>query len=162
MNYRYLFFYVLFLLISVGLLSAQTLSDPCQIANAQSACSTTEMHIWQLFELIQTRLAQGLPVFKELTDLHTKFSLPFATLFTTLLVAPLSLSISRLGTSLGTAISIALVFIWYLLYAICTLLGQTGAIEPWLAAWMQNIIFAAIGAMIWAYLERDRWCIWLR
>ncbi|MEZ0374580.1 MAG: LptF/LptG family permease [Candidatus Sericytochromatia bacterium] len=140
--------------------SAAPAIDPCALAGGNSGCSPTEMSFWALYDLIKIREALGLAVFDQWTNLHLKISLPLATFFTTLLVAPIGLLVSRLGTSVSTAISISLVFIWYLLYAICAPLGKIGAINPFGAAWIQNLVFAAGGLVIWAWLNRDRLVFW--
>lgn len=152
------------LLLTLGLNAdalAATLADPCAVAGGSSACQPTEMGFWELYDLIVIRQALGQAVFEQWVNLHLKFSIPLATLFTTLLVAPLGLLVSRLGASVSTAISIALVFLWYVIYAICAPLGKVGVIDPFVAAWIQNLIFAAAGLGIWLWLNRDR-LVWHR
>ena len=135
--------------------SANTGADPCAVAGGQ--CQTTAMDIWQIYDAIQIRMALGLSTNALWTALHLKFSLPFATFFTTLLVAPLALSLGKKGNSLCIALSIALVFVWYLLYAIFQPLGNLGSVPPFWAAWVQNIVFAGAGILIWAISQRERW-----
>ena len=141
---------------------AAPLADPCTVAGGASSCSPTELTFSQLLLLIWNRSWLGLPVYEQWTALHLKLSLPSATFFTTLLVAPLALLVSRLGASVSTAISIALVFLWYVLYSIFGPLGRTGAVDPFLAAWIQNLLFAGVGIGIWLYLGRDRLVFWRR
>ncbi|PKL77936.1 MAG: hypothetical protein CVV27_04235, partial [Candidatus Melainabacteria bacterium HGW-Melainabacteria-1] len=66
------------------------------------------------------------------------------------------LLVARLGASVSTALSIVLVFAWYLIFSIFGPLGKIGAVEPLLAAWIQNLLFAALGLGIWAWSKRGQ------
>ncbi len=139
---------------------ATTLAAPCNIAGGVSRCQVTEMNSLQLWELIQQREALGQSTFELWTALHLKLALPLATFFTTLLVAPLALLVAKFGSSVSTAISIVLVFAWYVIYSIFGPLGQAGAVAPFIAGWIQNLLFAGLGLSVWAYLNRDRLMFW--
>lgn len=134
--------------------------DPCAIAGATSRCQPVEMNLWQIYDLIKIREALGLPTAELWTQLHLKFSLPLAPFFITLLVAPLGLLIAKRGASVSVALSIGLVFVWYLLYSAFAPLGQTGVVAPFLAAWIQNLIFGSIGLVILLWFNRDRLSFW--
>jgi lipopolysaccharide export LptBFGC system permease protein LptF len=154
-----LFFFGFWLCLS-GLALANQAVDPCSIAGATSRCQPTEMNFWQIYDLIQIREALGLPVAELWTQLHLKFSLPLAPFFITLLVAPLGLLIAKRGASVSVALSIGLVFVWYLLYSTFAPLGQTGVVAPFLAAWIQNLIFGCLGLGILLWFNRDRLSFW--
>ena len=129
---------------------------PCAVAGGESNCQQSEMTFWELYDLVQIRRALGAPSAEQETALHLKIALPLATFFTTLLVAPLALTVGRLGPTFGTACALSLVFIWYLLFAIFKPLGAQSVVAPWLAAWIQNLLFALAGLGVWFWLRRDR------
>lgn len=83
-----------------------------------------------------------------------KFSIPLATFAAALLAAPLGMIFSRLGPYIGVALSIILVFLYYTAMQTFAALGQSGYLPPFLAAWLQNIIFGAIG--LWLVTRVDR------
>jgi lipopolysaccharide export system permease protein len=87
-------------------------------------------------------------------DYHLKFSLPLATFFVALIAAPIGIKFARMGTYFGVAISIALVFVWYVTYTIGRSLGGTGALQPLLAAWIQNIAFGVIGLFLLSLVNK--------
>lgn len=155
----YLVFGSLCLWLLAGSATAASAPSPCSLAGA-NACQATELSFWGLYDQIQIFTALGKPVAELWVNLHLKISLPLATFFTTLLVAPLGLLVARLGASVSTAISIALVFVWYVLYAIFSALGKSGVVDPMLAAWIQNLVFGAAGLGIWAWMNRDRLSFW--
>ncbi len=146
----------IFLFWSISLSASASMgTDPCAVAGSQ--CQTTTRDVWQIYDAIQIRNALGTPSSDLWTALHLKFSLPFATFFTTLLVAPLALSLGKKGNSLCVALSIALVFVWYLMYATFQPLGNLGSIPPFWAAWIQNLVFAGAGLALWGWNQRERW-----
>lgn len=157
MSQKVWFSFVIFLLIAPAATAAGI--APCSLAGSNS-CQPTELSFWQLYDQIRMREALGQPVFEQWTQLYLKISLPLAPFFTTLLVAPLGLLTSRLGPMVSAAISIAVVFLWYQLYAVAAPLGQIGSISPFLAAWIQNLLFGGIGLCIFAWLQRDQWLFW--
>lgn len=131
--------------------------EPCQLAGGASNCSSTELNIGQLWTLIQQRVALGLPTSAQWTDLHLKFALPLATFFTTLLVAPLGVTLGKRGSAVAVSASLALVFGWQMLYSIFAPLGRLGTLPPFWGAWVQNVLFGAIGLGLLLWMERDRW-----
>lgn len=159
--WQFLGFFLFWALLSASAWAALG-ADPCSVAGGQSNCQPTELSFWDLWDLIQIRLALGKPVFEQWTYLYQHLSLPLATFFTTLLVAPLALMVGRWGASLSTAISIVLVFVWYLLYAICIPLGKIGVLAPFWAGWAQNLLFAFLGGCVWLWLNRGQYLPRLR
>jgi len=99
-------------------------------------------------ELIDRKKQEGQDTRADELDYYTKSSLPLATFFTILLAAPIGILFSKMGNYFGVAISIALVFIWYVTYSIFTSLGKAGTVEPFLAAWVQNLAFGSVGTLL--------------
>lgn len=76
---------------------------------------------------------------------HQKFSVPFASLIFALVGAPLGLRPQRSTSSIGLGLSILVIFAYYILMFLGMAMGQTGAMSPFLGAWMPNVIAGAIG-----------------
>jgi len=87
---------------------------------------------------------------KDATDFYLKFSIPFACLFLSLVAMPLSLRAPRDERLLGLVITFILVMSYYVIYFVCKLMGYNEILPPFLAAWMQNIVFAVIAVFVFA------------
>lgn len=77
-----------------------------------------------------------------------KYSVPFSGLIFVLLGVPLGLQIKKGSKATGIIISIVLVFVYYLFVSTARSLGNGGMLDPALAAWLPNIIFAILGIII--------------
>ncbi len=86
--------------------------------------------------------------------LWQKYSIPLATFAAALMAAPLGMLFSRLGPYIGVALSVILVFLYYTAMQTFAALGQSGYLPPFLAAWLQNIIFGAIGFWLLSRVDR--------
>jgi|GEM_PF-1544729 len=87
---------------------------------------------------------------KDQTDFYLKFSIPFACLFLSLVAMPLALRAPREERLLGLVITFLLVMSYYTVYYIAKLMGYNEILPPFFAAWMQNLIFAAIAVFIFS------------
>lgn len=95
--------------------------------------------------------SRGIDAKSEEVIYYHKFALPLSTFFVSLISAPIGIKFAKRGTYFGVAICIAIVFIWQLFYSIATPLASKGILEPFMAAWIQNIIFAVIGIPLLLY-----------
>ncbi len=82
-----------------------------------------------------------------LVDLYFKTSIPFANFIMVLFGAPLASNKKRSGAIFGVLISLFISFIYYGFNKFIQTLGQSGNVEPLLAAWLANAVFLAVG--IW-------------
>ena len=98
----------------------------------------------------QMKQAIGSNVDRDLTDLWLKYSSPFAPLAFALVAMPLSLRAPRDERLLGLILTFLLVLAYYVIYFISKIMGYNGVIPPWLAAWLMNIVFAALSFLIFA------------
>ena len=113
-------------------------------------------------ELTQTELAEQAKVKRQMgenvaqdeTDFHLRFSGPFASLAFALVAMPLSLRAPRDERLLGLVITFILVLIYYTIFFISKLMGYNEVLPPWLAAWMQNIVFAVISLFIFVFSRK--------
>lgn len=105
-----------------------------------------EFTFFDLQKQIADLRAKGIDATEYEVDLQTKLAIPFISPLMVLLAIPFALK-KRLGggmaLSFGTAMLIA--FGYWVLLAFCVSLGHSGALPPWVAAWLPNSIFALIG-----------------
>jgi LPS export ABC transporter permease LptG len=86
--------------------------------------------------------------------LAQKFALPFASFIAVLIALPLAVRFGKKGRTLGIALSIVVLFIYYILGAVGAAFGKNGAVTPWIAVWLPNVIVAAGGGYL--ILKEDR------
>ena len=82
--------------------------------------------------------------------LAQKLSFPFASLIAVVVALPLAVRFGKKGRTLGIALSIILFFVYFILMSAFVALGRNGALNPYLSAWIPNLIMGSAGAfMIW-------------
>jgi lipopolysaccharide export system permease protein len=90
--------------------------------------------------------------------LAQKLAMPFAAFISVLIALPIASRIGTRGRSLGkgigVALSILLLFVYYILMSAFLALGKNEALNPYLAAWMPNIIMGTAGAVMFWRVER--------
>jgi len=82
---------------------------------------------------------------KMLTELHGRYSFPFASLVFAFLAVPLGIQNRRSGKSAGFSISIGILLLYYLMLAFLRTLAEKGTIPPFIALWLPNMVFLGIG-----------------
>ena len=86
--------------------------------------------------------------------LNVKFSVPAACIIFALIGPVFAIYFARSGGFVGVFLSIFLVLLYYNAFVISTeILSKIGQIPGWLAAWLPNMIFAAIGILAIRRLE---------
>jgi len=83
--------------------------------------------------------------FKMSSELHSRYSLPFASLVFAVIAVPLGIQNRRSGKSAGFSVSIFLLLMYYLLLSLMKTIAEKGGIPIALALWLPNLIFMAIG-----------------
>lgn len=76
---------------------------------------------------------------------YQKVSLPMTCLIFGAFAIPLGLRPQRTSTSIGFGLSLFFILMYYVFMTIGMMLGENGAVPAWFAAWLPNIIFAAVG-----------------
>jgi lipopolysaccharide export system permease protein len=87
---------------------------------------------------------------KMLTELHSRFTFPFASLVFAILAVPLGIQNRRSGKSSGFTISIVIIFAYYVLLSVVRFLAEKGGFPPAVALWFPNLIFLCLG---WFFLR---------
>ncbi len=106
-----------------------------------------------LSQLRQTHAETGLPIY--LTEIHKKFSIPFACFVFGVLGLALGISNRRDGRSWGFIVSLAVIFTYYIIIDVGENMATTGRLSPFLGMWTPNILLggAAIALLIRAARE---------
>ncbi len=81
-------------------------------------------------------------------SLANKLAWPFACFIGVLLAFPLALRFGKRGRTLGIAMAILAFFAYYLMTSAAAAFGRNGAINPYLAAWLPNIIMGGAGLVL--------------
>lgn len=82
------------------------------------------------------------------TEMHARFSLPWACLILTLFGIPAGSRSNRQGIVIVVFAAIAMLLGFYALTITGIFLGKRGIIQPWLAAWFSNIVFLLAGSIM--------------
>jgi lipopolysaccharide export system permease protein len=87
-----------------------------------------------------------------LTQWQYRWALPFTCLITVMLATPLSIHFARRGQGGGMFLALLFSALLLLVSSISTALGESGAVEPAVAAWFPNVLFTLLAL----YLFRRR------
>ena len=92
-----------------------------------------------------------------LLELYTRFSYPVACLVLMLVGVPLGVISRRGGKSSGLVYTVLLVLLYYFLSYTGIALGRQDKLPPFLAVWMANLLFAAVGSfLLWQMASGGR------
>jgi lipopolysaccharide export system permease protein len=86
--------------------------------------------------------------------LASKLANPFASFIAIVIALPCAVIFGKKGRALGIAAAIVLLFLYYILGAMSAALGKNGAMDPYLAAWLPNIVVGITGLALIARAER--------
>ncbi len=104
-----------------------------------------EMGLADLNRFIDELRAIGASPRKWLVERHLKIAMPFTNFIIILLGAPLASRKRRGGAGLNFGVSLLISFIYFIIIRVGQVLGHQGNLEPFLAAWLGNFIFLALG-----------------
>ncbi len=107
-----------------------------------------EMNYQELDRFVNKMLAIGADARKWLVDLYMKISYPFSNFIIVLLGAPLASRKRRSGPALGFALALLISFIYFVFLRSGQVLGHKGTLDPWLGAWIGNIVFGIAGIVV--------------
>ena len=79
-----------------------------------------------------------------------KLSIPAATLVIMLFGAPLATTVKKGGAALGVGVSLGSTILYIMLMRLFGAIGASGALSPFLAAWIPNFVFLAVGLLLMA------------
>jgi len=115
-----------------------------------------DMTLPELREAIARKEAAGKPYAGELVEFHRKFAIPFACVVFGLVGIPLGIGQARAVKSRGFAVSLAVIFIYYILLSTGQGLAEQGTIAAWVGLWLPNIVFGILGVVLMRRAGRER------
>ncbi|MBM3319325.1 MAG: LptF/LptG family permease [Candidatus Eisenbacteria bacterium] len=125
---------------------------PADFAKIQK--NPRQMSYRELKLLIEKVKANGGEVIKEEVDLHMKVSFPFTNFLIVLLGSPLAALLRRGGNAVGFTLALLICFVYYLAIRVGQSLGYNAVFPPLVGAWIPNLLFLAIGAVLFRRLAR--------
>lgn len=90
----------------------------------------------------------------QLFEIHKKFSIPAACLVFGLIGLALGATNRRDGKLASFVIGVAIVFIYYILLWLGQSLTKGRVLEPWVAAWLPNLVLGAVGIVFFKWRGR--------
>jgi lipopolysaccharide export LptBFGC system permease protein LptF len=115
----------------------------------------SEMTLPELRTVIAAKSAIGEPTYVERVEVQRKFSIPVACLVFAALGVPLGIQPSRSVHSRGFSVSLALIFVYYLLLTFGQNLGERGSLPPLIAVWLPNVALSAVAAALLVRAARE-------
>ncbi len=111
---------------------------------------------WQMVDIVErefredgeTLMEIGADSRKWLVDLYMKLSYPLASFIFVLFGAPLASRKRRSGPAIGFALALLISFIYFGFTRAGQVLGHNGTLEPWLGAWIGNLVFFVAGIIM--------------
>jgi lipopolysaccharide export system permease protein len=121
---------------------------------AKEAPSPEEMNYFELRSYIEKLRSSGARVANYLVDLHAKLAFPLINLVIVMIGAAIATRLRMQSAALGFGLSVAISFIYYAFMRTGQALGHNGALPPYLAAWLGDIVFGAIGVTVLFQAQR--------
>lgn len=115
-----------------------------------------EMTLAQLDDAITRKQAEKQSYGPELVEWHRKFAIPFACVVFGLVAVPLGTERSRAVKSRGFAVSLAVIFVYYILLSAGQGLAQQNRIPAIVGLWTPNVVFALLGVWLLQRAARER------
>jgi lipopolysaccharide export system permease protein len=107
-----------------------------------------EMTYTEMGRLADIMVRSGNRPTKLLTDREEKLAVPLLTFVVVLFGAPLATTTKRGGTAFGIGMALLSTILYLLFFRLSTGLGETGAMEPFIAAWLPNFCFFGAGLIL--------------
>lgn len=122
---------------------------------AKESRNPGEMNFLELWNYVRRLRASGARVANYLVDLQVKLAFPLVNLIVILIGAPLATRLRMQSAALGFGLSIAISFCYYALLRTGQALGHSGALNPYVAGWLGDLVFGAVGAVMMNHARRS-------
>lgn len=107
------------------------------------------MSFFELNSYVQKLKEDGIATAEYTVDLLSKFAFPLINLIVVLVVLPFALKPARSGNLATSSIAgIAIGFSYYVINAFSIAMGRAELWDPWIAAWMANLLMGSIGIIL--------------
>lgn len=114
-----------------------------------------EMNFVELGDHVRKLRASGARVANYLVDLHLKLAFPLVNLVVVVIGASLATRLRMQSPALGFGLSVAISFVYYAFMRTGQALGHNGAIAPYLAAWMGDLVFGMVALVMIVQAQRQ-------
>lgn len=122
---------------------------------AKESRNPEEMNFLELRSYVERLRASGARVANYVVDLHLKLALPLINLIVVAIGAPIATRMRLQSAALGFGLSIVIAFTYYAFIQSGQALGYSGALPPWLGAWLGDLVFGSVGlAMLFNAQQR--------
>ncbi len=112
------------------------------------------MSFSQLRHHIKKQIKNGLPARELFSDLYAKISFPLVTLMISLVALPFALKPARTGSlALSFMAGLGIAFSYYVIHSLSLAMGRAEIWQPFMAAWMANILMAVIALVLYLGVE---------
>ena len=110
-----------------------------------------EMNFAELLKFISTKLNTVDEHQRNVVviELYDKIALPLTTIALVLIGVPLAITPPRVRYNRGFLFSILIIFAYYLIRALSISFGEAGALPPFFAAWMPNLVLTLLGVILY-------------
>jgi lipopolysaccharide export system permease protein len=109
---------------------------------------------WELQHYIERLRQSGGRVQKYLVELYLKVSFPLTNLVVVVIGVALALRNRRGGLAIAFGLSVFISFVYYAFIRTGQALGHNGAVPPYLAAWMGDLAFGIVAAIMLFLAQR--------
>ncbi len=113
-----------------------------------------EMSYRELRAYVSRLRASGARVENYLVDLHLKLAFPLVNFIVVLIGAPLATRMRMQGAALGFGLSVLIAFLYFAFMRTGQALGHNGALPPYLAAWLGDLVFGVVGVVMMSRAQR--------
>jgi lipopolysaccharide export system permease protein len=113
-----------------------------------------EMNFFELWSYVQKLRASGARVANYLVDLQVKLAFPLVNLIVVLIGAPVATRLRTQSAALGFGLSIVISFCYYALLRTGQALGHSGALNPYLAGWLGDLVFGVVSAVMMTQAQK--------
>jgi len=113
------------------------------------------MNLFEMRDYIVKLRASGARVANYLVDLHLKLAFPLINFIVVMIGAPIATRLRLQSAALGFGLSIAIAFVFYAFMRAGQAFGHSGVLPPYLAAWLGDLVFGAVGVVMMARAQRQ-------
>jgi len=114
-----------------------------------------EMNFLELRQYVGRLRASGARVANYLVDLHLKLAFPLVCLVVVLIGGAMATRLRMQSAALGFGLSAVISFVYWEMMQMGRALGHNGALPPYVAAWMGDVFFGAIGVEMMRRAQRS-------
>lgn len=126
---------------------------PMELASVESGHSN--MGFFELSRYIRDLEEDGYDTRKYRIDLYGKLTFPLVNLIMVLVGVPFALKTGRhSGIAAGVGLSVLIAFSYWVIFAITKSLGANGILPPFFSALFPDVLFAAIGVLMYGHVRQ--------